>query len=160
VDPEKLYNYLLDQAKNNPVEVAAYELKRGTEKTRYFVLPWNRNTKSSSVLPISTIGKYIPGYSIKDVTGVFHTHPRSTPPGIADRVEAGFAPIYGGRCVLIRPSSDQQFLANDEMLHGVDKDTLAINFPQESKADNVLKKRALEMLREKNKKDSLEHHKQ
>jgi hypothetical protein len=71
-------------------------------------------------------------------------------------VEAGFAPIYGGRCVLIRPGSDLEFLANVETLKGMEKDTLQINFPGESEADNVLKKRALEILKEQNRKDSLE----
>jgi proteasome lid subunit RPN8/RPN11 len=81
---DKLYDYLLDHAKNTSVEVAVYELKRGKEDTKYFVLPWERNTKSSSVLPMNTLGKYIPGYSYKDITGVFHTHPGSTPPSKAD----------------------------------------------------------------------------
>jgi len=85
VDADKLYDFLLDQARNNSVEVAAYELKRGKEATKYFVLPWKENEKSNSVLPIGSLGKYIPGYSYKDITGVFHTHPRSTPPGSADR---------------------------------------------------------------------------
>jgi RHS repeat-associated protein len=83
-EADKLYDYLLNHAKNTSVEVAVYELKRGKEGTKYFVLPWDRNTKSSSVLPMKTLGKYIPGYSYKDINGVFHTHPRSTPPGIAD----------------------------------------------------------------------------
>jgi len=60
-------------------------LKRGKEATKYFVLPWEKNSKSSSVLPIGTLGKYISGYSYKDITGVFHTHPSSSPPGSADR---------------------------------------------------------------------------
>ncbi len=85
IDGDKLYGFLLYNAKNNAVEVAVYELKRGKEGTKYFVLPWKDNTKSSSVLPIGSLGKYIPGYSYKDITGVFHTHPRSTPPGTADK---------------------------------------------------------------------------
>lgn len=72
-------------------------------------------------------------------------------------VEAGFVPMYGGRCILIRPSSDMQFLANDEMLQGVEKDTLHIGFPSESEAGDGLKKRAFEILKEQNRKDSLEH---
>jgi hypothetical protein len=72
-------------------------------------------------------------------------------------VEAGFVPLYGGRCVLITPSIDSQFLANDEMLQGVEKDTLHIGFPSESEAGDGLKKRALEILKEQNRKDSLKH---
>lgn len=85
IDADKLYDYLLNHAKNTSVEVAAYELKRGKEDTKYFVLPWNRNTKTSSVLPMATLNKYVPGYSYKDITAVFHTHPSSSPPSTADK---------------------------------------------------------------------------
>lgn len=71
-------------------------------------------------------------------------------------VEAGFVNMYGARCILIRPGDDSQVLANEEKLKGINKDTLEINYPSQTESDNALKKRALEILKEQNRRDSLE----
>jgi len=43
-------------------------------------------------------------------------------------VEAGFSKMYGGNCVLVRPSGDLQFLENDGVLQGIATDTVEIVF--------------------------------
>jgi hypothetical protein len=72
-------------------------------------------------------------------------------------VEAGFSKIYGGKCVVIRPSRDLQFLENKESLRGVARDTIEIILPRQTETDELLKKRILETLRDRNRKDSLEN---
>ncbi len=87
---------MLSQAKNNRVEVAAWELKKGNEEARYFVLPWKGNTGRYSNSHIEEVGLYVLGYTKDDVTGMIHTHPWSTEPSQGDKDFTDFynIPIY------------------------------------------------------------------
>jgi len=58
--------------------------KGNTGETRYFVLPWKNNLINKSRFSIN-VGKYVKGYSQEDIRGLYHTHPRSTPPSGKDR---------------------------------------------------------------------------
>jgi RHS repeat-associated protein len=80
IDGFNVFNYLQNHAKNTGVEVAVFEFKQG----RYFVLPWNENTKSTSVIG-TRAGRYFNDFIFGDVTALYHTHPMSTSPSRADK---------------------------------------------------------------------------
>ncbi len=74
---ENFYNYMVGQANNNPVEVAAFELNDG----KFFVQPWELNDATTSFNDYS----YLPNnYNSKNVLSQFHTHSSSTGPSYAD----------------------------------------------------------------------------
>lgn len=77
---------MLNHAKNTSVEVAALELKRDKDKTKYFVLPWKDNLPNRSRFS-TNLSKYVTGYSWSDVVGMYHTHPQSRPPGAEDKAQ-------------------------------------------------------------------------
>jgi hypothetical protein len=87
VDPDEFYSYMQDQARNNPVEVAAIILKgKKEDEFFYFILPWAGNTHKDSYIDLSKLGKeYAPGFLMRDVASVAHTHPRGTEPSTADK---------------------------------------------------------------------------
>lgn len=70
---------MYDQARNNPVEVAALQVSKGG-CTEYFIQPWNKNDATHSINNIYGV----PGYTSGDVLAEYHTHPNSSPTGILD----------------------------------------------------------------------------
>jgi proteasome lid subunit RPN8/RPN11 len=78
-DFDNFYNFMLDQARNNPVEVAAFGVRDGN-RTRYFVQRWNENTATRSV----NYHNAIPGYTREDIVSQYHTHPQSSGPSWDD----------------------------------------------------------------------------
>ena len=68
-------SFMKDQARNNPVEVAAFGLNDGN----YYVQSWKDNTKSKSINDIN-----VPGYGPSNVISQYHTHPNSSGPSRAD----------------------------------------------------------------------------
>jgi hypothetical protein len=73
---DDFYNFMVDKAKNSPVEVAAFSLDDG----RYYVQPWAGNSKKGSQNFIYNI----PGYSYKSVLFQYHTHPSTAGPSFDD----------------------------------------------------------------------------
>lgn len=77
------YEFMLDQAKNNPVEVAAFEIMDpNTNSIIYFVQPWFGNEKKLSY----NYPEKIPGFSSNDITGQYHTHPSTNGLSRADAI--------------------------------------------------------------------------
>jgi hypothetical protein len=69
---DNFINFMFDAAKNIKVELMGYEiLDPNTKEMKYFVLPWNENSQTESKSNLNGI----PGYSRKNVTQQFHTHP-------------------------------------------------------------------------------------
>ncbi len=73
VDKAKFFNYMVNHAKNTPVEVGAFELKKEGQNY-FFVLPWidNDRTHTRFYMDLSKYG--LTGFSI---LALFHTHPES-----------------------------------------------------------------------------------
>jgi proteasome lid subunit RPN8/RPN11 len=75
---------MLNHAKNTTVEVAAFELKKNGE-TRYYILPWNDNDRTTSRFT-TNLNKYgLDGYNEINIMQLYHTHPGSNMPGPTDR---------------------------------------------------------------------------
>ena len=80
------YNFMVEKAIHEPVEVTAwmlYDIKH--RKAVYFVLPWQHNSIDESgwdEFPLRQAG-----YSVKSVTADYHTHPRSTGPSFDDLLQ-------------------------------------------------------------------------
>jgi hypothetical protein len=83
-NPVDFETFMYEQAKNNPIEVAAFQLNDG----KYYIQPWNLNGEGYSVNNIYGI----PGYQRADVVAQFHTHPNSSGPSYSD---AAFSAKYG-----------------------------------------------------------------
>ncbi len=71
-------SFMKYHAKNNPVEVAAFELNDG----KYFIQPWNLNTPLKSINRINSITNY--NYSIDQIIAQYHTHPLGNGPSYLD----------------------------------------------------------------------------
>ena len=89
VEGSDFYDYMLNHARNTPVEVVAFELQKGTGDTSYYVLPWEQNTTLNGGVYqanayINTPSKYPKGYNINDLRGHYHTHKRSFLPSRKD----------------------------------------------------------------------------
>jgi hypothetical protein len=81
---EAFTTFMYDQAKNNPIEVAAFELNNSI----YWVQPWNLNSATMSINNIDGI----PGFPRGEVIAQYHTHPNSSGPSYFD---AQFSASYG-----------------------------------------------------------------
>ncbi|MCC6181582.1 MAG: hypothetical protein IT237_07095 [Bacteroidia bacterium] len=73
-------SFMMDQAKNNPDEVAAWGLKNGT----FYVQPWNENSPTNSVNSRSRPQMKALGIKPSDVISQYHTHPSDTYPSYDD----------------------------------------------------------------------------
>jgi len=71
IDKENFYDYMLNHAKNTPVEVGAFELKKN-EATYFFILPWKDNDRSHTRFTMSLSVYGLDGYKI---INFYHTHP-------------------------------------------------------------------------------------
>ncbi len=69
------HRFMIDQAKNNPVEVAAFEINdNGAE--RYFVQPWKGNLPNESKNNFWYFNEG--GYDRTNIISQYHTHPSSS----------------------------------------------------------------------------------
>lgn len=95
IEKRYLYDYMLMHAVQTKKEVVSLELVKNGE-TKYFVLPWHNNTISESNPHLRDLENYVPGYTKTNVTKIFHTHPKSTPPSNKDKAYGDFynVPIY------------------------------------------------------------------
>ncbi len=96
VSADDFYGFMQDQARGNPVEVAAFALKKGNEEIKYFVLPWKGNTGKFSYSHLNEVAAYVPGYSLADVISSIHTHPFGSEPSGGDKKvsDAFKIPVY------------------------------------------------------------------
>ena len=73
---DDFYNFMVGQAKNNPVEVAAFEVDKGT----FFVQPWAGNTYNESFNDFSFVKN--------GALSQYHTHPGGSPTGYTDALRS------------------------------------------------------------------------
>lgn len=74
--------FMQEQSINNPVEVAAIELKNGL----FYVQPWDNNYNNSK--RSANCFTCIPGYKREDVIQQHHTHPDPSGPGYDDAINS------------------------------------------------------------------------
>ena len=79
-DNASFITFMKAQARNNGVEVSAFQMKDG----RYFVQPWSGNSPRASINNSANIPGMGTVYGDSDIEALWHTHPGSSWPSEAD----------------------------------------------------------------------------
>jgi proteasome lid subunit RPN8/RPN11 len=82
INNAKFYDYMLNHAKNTPVEVGAFELRKNSQMY-FFILPWKDNDISHTRFSLSLSDYGLDGYNLIQV---YHTHPGSTDLSTVDKL--------------------------------------------------------------------------
>ena len=90
VNSDVFYDYMLNHARNTPVEVVGFELQKGTGQVKYFIASWERNSfirynnTPRKAFFTMNVEKYGINYSKNNVRAIYHTHKFSLKASDAD----------------------------------------------------------------------------
>jgi len=79
---EDFIDFMVDQARNNPVEVAAFEVFDPNGRRGFVIQPWIGNTAARSQNNLSFVENF--GFSLNDIISQFHSHSTGTGPSKGD----------------------------------------------------------------------------